>query len=70
MPTKKTDYKTLSAELDAVLDKLQSADLDVEEAVAAYERGMQLAKELDVYLQQAENKVTKIKANWEARAKQ
>jgi len=70
MPTKKTDYKAMSAELDQVLDKLQTGDLDVEEAVAAYERGMRLAKELETYLKQAENKVTKIKADWEARAKQ
>lgn len=65
--TKKTDYKALSAELDQVLTKLQSAELDVDEAVAAYERGMEIAKELETYLKQAENKVTKIKADWEAR---
>jgi exodeoxyribonuclease VII small subunit len=67
--SKKTDYKTLSAELDEVLTKLQSADLDVDEAVKAYERGMEIAKELEAYLKEAENKVAKVKADWETRAK-
>jgi exodeoxyribonuclease VII small subunit len=65
----KIDYKKLSAELDEVLAKLQSADLDVDEAVKAYERGMKLAKELEAYLKEAENKITKVKADWEARTK-
>jgi exodeoxyribonuclease VII small subunit len=69
MPTMaqaKNDYKALSAELDEVLARLQSDDLDVDEAVALYERGMKLAKELEGYLKAAKNKVSKIKANWEA----
>jgi exodeoxyribonuclease VII small subunit len=71
MSAKKIDYKELSAELDEVLAKLQSAtDLDVDEAVKAYERGMEIAKELESYLKEAENKVTKIKADWEARSKE
>jgi exodeoxyribonuclease VII small subunit len=69
MAEKKIDYKRLSSELDEVLGKLQSADLDVDEAVKAYERGMEIAKELEAYLKEAENKVTKIKADWEARSK-
>jgi exodeoxyribonuclease VII small subunit len=67
--TKNTDYKALSAELDEVLAKLQSSDLDVDEAVKLYERGMEIAKELEAYLEKAENKVTKIKADWESRSK-
>jgi exodeoxyribonuclease VII small subunit len=62
------DYKKLSSELDQVLDKLQNADLDVDEAVKAYERGMEIAKNLETYLKKAENKVTKVKADWESRA--
>ena len=42
------------------------ADLDVDEAVKFYERGMEISKELEAYLKDAENKVTKIKADWEA----
>lgn len=68
MAGKKTDYKSLSTELDDILARLQSAELNVDEAVDLYERGMKIAKELEAYLKEAENKVTKIKADWEARA--
>ena len=67
MSAKKIDYKKLSAELDEVVARLQSADLDVDQAVQAYERGMTITKDLQAYLQQAENKVTKIKADWQNR---
>lgn len=66
---KKTDYQALSTELDGILDKLQSSELDVDEAVKAYERGMDIAKELEAYLKDAQNKVTKVRADWEARSK-
>ena len=66
MATKNIDYKGLSAELDGIVTKLQTADLDVDEAVKFYERGMEISKELEAYLKDAENKVTKIKADWEA----
>lgn len=68
MASQKTDYKTLSSELDEILGKLQSAELNVDEAVDLYERGMKIAKELEVYLQEAENKVARVKADWESRA--
>jgi len=68
MATKKTDYKVLSTELDEVLSRLQSPDLGVDEAVKAYERGMEIAKELETYLKKAKNTVTKIQADWESRA--
>lgn len=64
MTKENINYKKLSAELEEVISKLQSADLDVDEAVKAYERGMEIAKELESYLKQAENKVEKIKADW------
>lgn len=70
MTDKKIDYKGLSDELDQLLSKLQSADLDVDEAVKAYERGMEIAKRLETYLKEAENKVAKVKADWEARSKE
>lgn len=61
---KKSDYKTLNAELDEVLAKLQSEDLDVDEAVTLYERGIEITKHLEAYLKDAENKVAKIKADF------
>ena len=65
MPSKKTDYQALNREMDEILTKLQSSDLDIDEAVAAYERGMTIAKEIESYLKDAENKITKIKASWD-----
>lgn len=64
MANKNIDYKQLSSELDSVLDKLQAGDVDVDEAVKLYERGMEITEQLESYLKQAENTVTKIKADW------
>lgn len=62
---KDIDYRKLSDELDTVLEGLQTADLDIDEAVAKYERGMQIVKDLEGYLKTAENKVAKIKASFD-----
>jgi exodeoxyribonuclease VII small subunit len=67
--TKPVDYVALSSELDTIVAKLQSSDLDVEEAVKAYTRGMEITQQLEKYLKQAENQVIKIKADWEGGAK-
>lgn len=64
MTAKKTDYKSLNAELDEVLEKLQSGDLDVDKAVELYERGTAITKELETYLKESQNKVSKIKADF------
>ncbi len=56
-----TNYRQLSEELDVILGSLQSADLDIDESLKSYERGMAIVKELETYLKAAENKVTKIK---------
>lgn len=55
------DYRTLSAELDDMLAKLQDPDIQVDEAVQLYERGLTLLAGLEKHLKQAENKLTKIK---------
>lgn len=62
--TKKIDYQTLSAELDAIMAELQKDNLDVDEALKHYERGLELVKELESYLQNAENKITELKATF------
>lgn len=59
MARKAQDYKTMRAELEALLDAMQSEDLDVDEALAKYERGQQLIVELHEYLKEAENKIVK-----------
>jgi exodeoxyribonuclease VII small subunit len=58
--TEKT-YSELKQELDEVLDVLQQDDISVDDALKNYERGMELVKQLEVTLKDAENKVTKLK---------
>ncbi len=66
MPTKKTiDYKALSAELDAVVGKLEHTDTDVDEAMRLYERGRVIVSQLEAYIKDAENKIIKVKQSFE-----
>lgn len=60
MTTTKPDYKKLNAELDEVLERLQSTDITVDEAVAAYEKGQKLITQIEEYLEAAELKITKL----------
>lgn len=62
---KTVNYRELSSELDDVLNKLQSGELDIDEAMKQYERGMQIIKDLEAYLKTAENKVLKTKVSFE-----
>ena len=61
---KKLSYQKLSTELDTILGELQGGELDIDEAVKKYERGMAIVKELQTYLKTAENTVKKVKANF------
>jgi len=63
MAIKKTSYQNLNNELNEILDLLQTTDLDVDEALKAYERGMAIAQELESYLKTAETTIKKIKTN-------
>ena len=62
MATKKQDYQALNEELEAILEKLQSGELSIDEAMPAYERGLMLVKELENYLKTAQNRVTELQA--------
>jgi exodeoxyribonuclease VII small subunit len=44
--------------------KLQAEDLDVDEALSLYERGLELVGQLDSYLKTAENTVQELKARF------
>ena len=55
----------LKSELDELLDSMQQNDIGVDEALKTYERGMELVKQLEATLNEAENKITKIKAKFE-----
>lgn len=64
MVEKKVDYQALSNELEDILEVLQAGDVDVDEAMQKYERGLAIVKRLEAYLEQAENTVTKLKAQF------
>jgi exodeoxyribonuclease VII small subunit len=58
-------YVELRNELNSLLENLQQEDIDVDEAIKAYEQGMELVKRLEVKLKTAENKVIKLKTKFE-----
>jgi exodeoxyribonuclease VII small subunit len=61
MAKAKATYESLQAELDQVLFDLQRDDLGVDKAVACYQRGLELIKELEAYLTESETKIHELK---------
>jgi len=61
----KADYQTLMAELETILAELQQEDLDVDQAVKQYQRGLELVRQLEQYLEGAENTVKELKAKFD-----
>jgi exodeoxyribonuclease VII small subunit len=57
---KELDYRALSDELETILLALQQDGIDVDMAMAKYERGLELIKQLEGYLKTAENKVARL----------
>lgn len=67
MMTKETaDFGTKLKELETITAWFESDEVDLNSALAKFERGMQLADELKRELQQVENRVEKIKARFDA----
>lgn len=59
MSSKKLSYHELKDQLDVILGKLQSEDLDVDEALQLHAQAKELIKELEVYLKNVSLKITK-----------
>lgn len=55
------NYQKLHDELEAILADLQRDDLDIDQALKSYERGLELVRQLEGYLNNAENKVRELK---------
>jgi exodeoxyribonuclease VII small subunit len=53
-------YQGLSSELDTILNALQAPEVDIDSALELYKRGQKVLKELERYLQTAENTVRKL----------
>jgi exodeoxyribonuclease VII small subunit len=56
------DYQTVNQRLEEVLAKLQAPDVQVDEAMKLYEEGLELVGKLEKHLEQAENKIEKLKS--------
>jgi len=61
MSGNKPSYKSLNAELEVIIEDLQSNNLDIDRVLTQYERGVNIIDELEKYLNQAENRLTKVK---------
>lgn len=61
----KSDFKYSEAlkELESITEYLESADVDLDEAIKKFERGAEIASQLEKKLKEAENKVKTIKSN-------
>jgi exodeoxyribonuclease VII small subunit len=57
MASKKVNYEQSMNELEVIVERLESGEMSLEAAIAAYERGMKLVKSLDVLLGDAKRRV-------------
>lgn len=60
------NYEELKSELDDIMLALQQEDLDVDKAIEYYQRGLELVQSLEKYLKTAENRITELKAKFNA----
>lgn len=61
---KKDNYQELNAELETILEALQHDDIDVDEAMKQYERGLTIVAQLEAYLKSAENNIQELQAKF------
>ena len=60
MAEKKVDFKKQSERLDQIVQEISSKALPLDESLKLYEEGMQIIKELESALQEAEARVEKV----------
>jgi exodeoxyribonuclease VII small subunit len=56
-PAKKPDFEHSLARLEEIVRKLESANLSLDEAMKLFEEGVQLSRDCQQHLEQAEGKV-------------
>ena len=56
-------YSEAIKELQQITEYLESADVDLDEAIKKFDRGSRLASEIEEHLKSAENKIKTIKSN-------
>jgi len=60
LDVKDLTYELALAELDTLISKLEKGDVDLDEAIACYERGSRLAQHCAALLDRTEQKVTQL----------
>jgi exodeoxyribonuclease VII small subunit len=63
MPKAEPSYQELQAQLDEILARLQSDDVDVDTALKLYQEGQKLVKSLESRLTKAENTIRKLQSD-------
>lgn len=58
----KFKYSDALKELEEITEYLESSDVDLDEAIKRFDRGSELAAQIEQHLQEAENKVKSIKS--------
>ncbi|MFI5270750.1 MAG: exodeoxyribonuclease VII small subunit [Candidatus Saccharimonadales bacterium] len=59
-----SSYSELKKELNDVLERLQSDNLDIDEAMELYERGLEVITILSTQLKEAENTIKKLNSTF------
>jgi exodeoxyribonuclease VII small subunit len=60
----KPSFEELYAKLEAAVEKLERGGLSLEDSIALYEEGMQLAKRCQTLLDSAEQRITKLRESF------
>ena len=63
-PSSNFDFGRNLAELEAIVHQLEDGDIALDRAIAQYEKGAQIAAELQQYLDSAQLKINHIKASF------
>ena len=61
----KQTYQGMKAELDSIMVQLQNEELDVDNAVVLYRRGLELVQQLEKYLKTSENTIRELKVRFD-----
>ncbi|MGT2741938.1 exodeoxyribonuclease VII small subunit [Streptococcus plurextorum] len=60
MPSKKKTFEEQLQELEAIVTRLENGDVTLEDAISEFQKGMQLSKDLQKTLTQAEKTIVKV----------
>jgi exodeoxyribonuclease VII small subunit len=58
--SKKKSYRELKAELESILQWFEGGNIDVDEALTKHKEARSLLDELEAYLAETEQKITKV----------